>query len=371
MANFLNMDVGSLFNKKNEEQRKGVLDIENEQIIKSAPVETMFYDLNPDKKPISNIPNNTESNPSSVASGVQAQNPFTTTQTNPNTGSMKEIQPSPSAVPATPIPNTTSSPTLSNSVQMGKKSNTGKILAIIFSIIIVLALAGAGYYFLVLNKNSPTEESPAEFEIPELPVPVQTPIVPPVEPDIPEAPMPNYLNFDFENSSSTQIIETLNASVTEMKASGETKAKEYVLADLQNNPISFLNFASKIGLTFPTEIMSTFSDYFTFFIYNDSPNAGIGLAINLKDELQFKSLLLPQEKELFTFLDPIFLIRPTKAIDKSIVIFNDGKHNDASVRYCNLTDNGVSIDYSIFEGKFIFGTTRFTLQAILDILSTQ
>jgi len=376
MGNILNMDVGSLFNKKEDEQKTTSLDVESEQIIKAAPVETMFYDLNPDKKPAI-TPNqfSTETakqgnSPLNSAPGAPNQNPFAagvngglTRGTQPNISNQPNIPLPPNPQAATPLSNTITP----GSVQI-KKSSTGKIIGIIISILIVLTLAGGLYYFLVLSKDSELVEleSPTEITLPEESTPT------PIQPPVPETPKPKYMTFDFQTSSAAQIIATLKKYTADAKASGETKALEYLAVDLQNAPITFSAFSQKIGITLSPEITATLNDSFSIFVYNENALAGIGLAIEIKDEATLKTALLASEKDLVSALNPIILDRPAGEIDKNTIVFGSGTYKEVPVKFYNLPNaNGLSIDYAVISNKLIFGTTRFTFESIIDSIKSQ
>ena len=245
------------------------------------------------------------------------------------------------------------------------KFNFGKALIFFFAFILVVLLAGGGYYFWI-NQQRPAP--PIEISTPIIPTPdSSSPIT-----QTPQIPLPKYLNIDFQNSTGAQVIDVVKKHLSESTFSPDGTPIEFVISDLQNNPIAFADFSSKIGLKLPTEIQNKLSEPFRFFASSYNENIGIGIIATSKDDTALKTTLLSEEKNLITYFKPVLFTKTFGALNTKSVTFSDNNYKDINVRYYNiLSQDELSFDYTVFENKFIFGTTMMTLRSIFNYLEEE
>lgn len=243
-------------------------------------------------------------------------------------------------------------------------SNAGKIIATIFTVIIILALAGGGYYFFIL-KNSTTPE-PLK---PEIEIPIITEII---EPEIIPS-NPKYLNLDFqESASSEEAIEEIRTYISDFKESQDSTLSEYVVSDLNNNPMTFEDFASRLGLDFPDSLLSLIGDDLRFFFYNDNANPGIGIVLESNDDSLLRIEFAKAEPKLLSYLTPLLSIIEAPAIPSDPIIFQETTYDGIANRYYNITSpTELSIDYIISGNNLFIGTTQMTIGTIYDLIQEE
>ncbi len=419
-TNIMGIFAGFFSGKKNNTNKNSGLDLESSQLINSAPVESLFYDLNPDKKPapkesqvvtekidfpkvktaspfntdiISPAPEKkvelplTESIPpepsisfdlpslapkqEEVFENKNVYQPESVSPFDPKENiQILEIDPETPSNPQDFIKTLKANPEVKSPKAIPPKGNShgGKIFAFIFSIIIILALAGGGYYFFIFRDSLNKE-------------PIETEIIPPVISEIvspeviPEKKSnPKYLNLDWQPTISSQkIIEEIKKRLNEFMASGQTGTEEYVIVDMQNNPIIFKELASKLlGQNFPNSILSLIGDETRLLFYNDNGNPGIGFILKSQDDISLKAEMVKEEINLIGYLTPLLSIIQVPATQKEAPVFKTSTYKDIETRYYNIpSPDKLSLDYIIAKNTLIFGTTKATIRSIYDLTQTE
>lgn len=239
-----------------------------------------------------------------------------------------------------------------------KDTKWQKLLFMGISIFFILVLSAGGYYFWI-TKQSAKEENAPLTQIP----PKENTVTFSIE-------KPNYLSVDINNFDNAKIKETLEKYADKVSLSGVLTPVEFIITDEKNNPVSFEDFSSKIGISFSPGVFSGLSSEksFSLFIYNDNDKARFGLAIDSKDDYKLQEAIFQEELDLPGDLNP--LLRNI-SYDTTGKIFSTGSYAGTEIRYLNLTTpDDLSIDYSIFNNKLIIGTTKMTIQSIMDYISS-
>lgn len=234
----------------------------------------------------------------------------------------------------------------------------------------LIALGIGSYYFWLVRgeKSEVVSEEPAT--IPSIPVPIEesslpTAIVEPVTETV--TTRENTLVLDLENSDSAGIKIALKNQIKNLPQDLSGKPVEFKIRDSQNNLITFSSFAEKSGLTFFQNLSAYLGESFSLFIFNDGPNLGTGLIVESKNDLILAQELLKEEQYLPKDLDVFFLLdvpQQTKSAS-----FSNFVYRDTTLRFFNLiSEEELSIDYTVAKNKLIIGTTRNTLTALYDWL---
>lgn len=240
-----------------------------------------------------------------------------------------------------------------------KDTKWKKLLFAGISIFFVLVLAAGGYYFWITQQSGQEEENAPLTQT----LPKEDALTFSIE-------KPNYLSVDIANSDSAKIKETLEKYADKVSLSGALAPVEFIVTDEKNNPVGFENFASKIGISFSSGVFSSLSSEksFSLFIYNDNDKARFGLAIDSKDDYKLQQAIFQEEPDLPNDLGPLLRNLPYSATGKS---FSTGSYAGTEIRYTNLTTpNDLSIDYAIFDNKLVIGTTKMTIQSVMDYISS-
>lgn len=235
----------------------------------------------------------------------------------------------------------------------------GKILFMIVIFIVIVASLGAGYYFWMTRQTAvvpPIDEPPVIDE--------------PIVIDEPQSKYsidnPNYLSIDSESSTSSSIQELLSTTATEIVNEKITKPVEFIITDTDNDPVAFSIFSILYGLDL-SSVLDSLDEEFSLFIYPDSLNNRVGLAVNIKDATSIKTAMTAKEKTLIKDLSPLYLGIAPNPITQT---FSDSTYKNVEIRYVNINPSEtLSVDYTISETQLIIGTSKNTLRAIIDKLN--
>lgn len=254
-----------------------------------------------------------------------------------------------------------------------------KLLNISLAISVILLVIGGIYYLwstgsfsglstrISIDKifsvfvKSPASDNNLPIDLSQEPTPDITPNIPKYSTD-----KTNYLNLDIQNSGKTKIQDSLKQYATEVQELKLANPVEFILVDLQNNPVSLADFTNKFELKLSKEIMDQMENSFSLFMYNDNSLPQLGLVIAAKDSGELQKLLLSMEKTLVQSVQPLFLSREFTNDGNG---FSSSIYRQASIRYKNLSsDQKLSVDYSIVNSKLILGTSKMTIRAVIDYL---
>jgi len=405
----LNTEINELLGKKNNDEKNSGLNQVDLSLIDSAPVESMLYDLDPNKKPetqkkpVEKIGENLE---------LKQANPFTqekyinkiqrkntdiifdkpSGELKPISESLKEknpfpIQENPSAEifeenfssetsktnEATIIEEAEKKPLFpsnskdfsvsegTDSFQNKKSGKIKKVLSFLMSILIIIFLAGCLFYFLIFKNFSffqnTNDSSESEVEIEFI-----------TQPEEKET-NPKYLNLDLQNP--TLALEEFKKTINNFIRNNEGQITEYVISDNQNNPISFQELSLKTGTTLPNSVSSLIEKDFRFFLYDDNGNPGVGIILTSLNDIQLEKELLNTEPDLLRYLKPIFSMTQA-TLEEGEISFNESEYKGLKNRYFNIqSPRELSIDYIISENKLFVGTTLMTIRAVYDFYQNE
>jgi hypothetical protein len=355
--------------------------------IENLPVRTMQKDLADLENPKIESFRPTQDTIKNFAA-PKLQNAMATQSTSPFLGS--NLPKPAQSTPITPVPKPTmpnqsppdpftvkkTSPSLKeesleNQTGIGKKS-----IAIIFSILISLIIAGSGYYFWAIKQSTLEDVNEIPFtgnistepitEIPPEPATESeaTPIT--KEPTEFSPIMPNYLPLDLADTKENITAKIFTDYAGQVARSTFTTPVEFIVADLDNNPIGFPTFASKLDISLSSDIMAQLEPSFSLFIHHIGNGENrIGLTVGTSSASALKSALLKNEAGLISALEPLF----TASYDQKTIspAFQASSYNGTEIRYRNITGpETLSLDYAIYNNQLIIGTTKITLRSLID-----
>ncbi|EKE15640.1 MAG: hypothetical protein ACD_11C00116G0027 [uncultured bacterium] len=359
----------------NRNQESGV--IFSNANIKFDPkyIHTMKDDLSPAAnamekpvKPTSNSSFFSEKKEAKQESPVASSSPFLSSSAPTNIDVSEQ---KPLATTQAPIPtiqkNTPPLETKKSSDAEKKSSfSLGKFLIIFISLLIISILFLGGYYFWMIRetKTNQTTETPLENAAQE---PEQQITITPASEKY-SFDKPNYLSINIETDDSEKIKSIVTETAKEIKETTTKTPFEFVITDSNNNPLAFPIFATASNLSLSSELISSLEEAFSFYIYNDEGNTRTGLVIEIKSESAMDEKLKASEVSLVNALSFLFLDKSPE-IENAASVFNDSLFGEIPVRFINLdSQKSLSIDYAVFENKLIIGTSKNTMQAILNKL---
>ncbi|MDQ1283800.1 MAG: hypothetical protein QG620_148 [Patescibacteria group bacterium] len=258
----------------------------------------------------------------------------------------------------------------------------GKTIHISVTIFIILLLASGGYYYFLnyganlsgfekitnlLKSVMPGENPPAADK--------NNPIEPvgetaeETEEIVPKNILfsienPNYLNVNQEDLTANKAKEILLQQGKKIKEQSISTPVEFIVSDKSNNPIGFKVFSAALGINLSQTTLSGLGEDFSLFLYNENGITKLGLSITSIEDKELEKSILAEEKNLARAIEPLFLSNNYTIIDKD---FSSSSHGDAKIRFINIVSpEDLSIDWTVYKGKLMIGTTRMTLRSIID-----
>ncbi len=235
-----------------------------------------------------------------------------------------------------------------------------KISFIIVGVVAVISLSIAGVWYFLRPEgeekviSTPPEENPA----PPAPQAVSV-VMLPFAPDV-----PNYLPLDTETVTAQSLSVMLSEAGTKIRAANMEQPVEFFLTDKNNNPLAFSRFAYLMNIEFGEELLASFGEPFSLFLYNDEGKIRVGLALTFVDIAKSEKLLMAKEKSLPYFFREVLFQGTTLPRE---VTFRSGVYMDQPVRFVNIdTVQETSFDYAFREKNWFIGTSKTMLRAMLD-----
>lgn len=247
-----------------------------------------------------------------------------------------------------------------------KHLNWKKVAVISAVAIIFLAALGGAYYLYITRK---TVESQLSVENPIINDEVISNIH---ESDkfMYSSENPNYLNLDMETANNESISQLLSDTFENILVEQENIAIEFVLRDINNNPIAFSRFAYIFPLSLPEAVLGEMDENFSLFLIKNGNSRRIGLAVDVKDLNVVPFVLKENESTLVSALRFLFLKKETGNV--SNIEFKDGLYGNIKVRYANVNPaEGDSIDYAIWADKFLISTNKDSLRSVIDKIDAE
>ncbi|MFZ2225935.1 MAG: hypothetical protein WA064_04980 [Candidatus Moraniibacteriota bacterium] len=346
--------------------------------IEDFPVHTMADDMAQIKNPTNakNVPSvqNKNTTTEENLSEKQKTSPFLSPENSWNERSILSEAPG-ATTPQTKITTPKSAPIETPKITSPTKTepiNWKVVTLFLISLVLVFALAFAGYSFWQ-KKATQTNEQPPLIN-PESENSEETPTEE-VAPTIPEQPTmpslsfsessPNYLPLG-ENSGDTQKTKDLLAQyIQKVTTEGYTKPIEFIPTDEKNAPLTFNDFSVRFGLSLSPTLTSSLGNTFSLFIYNDTVVSRVGLVIDAKDETVLSKALIQEEKNLADEISSLFFVANYSKDEP----FYDNEYKNVNIRYQNIiSPENLSVDYAVTKNKLLIGTTKMTMYALIDHL---
>lgn len=247
---------------------------------------------------------------------------------------------------------------------INKSPSANKIVLGVIIALIIIILGVGGYYFWMVNQQPSISLTEPSEETKPLDEPTVTIIDQPIEEQY-SIDKPNFLAIDLTQLSAEEIKQQIIDTANKIKSTNN--AYEFIVVDINNNPISFPIFATAAKLEIKPALLSSLAEKFSLYIYRENDQARIGLLIDINNKDVLVKEILPQEETFVT--DAAFLFLETAPEDKNTKFDNStyGAHN---IRFVNLNEQRtLSIDYTITETQLIIATSKNTMRSILDKLT--
>ena len=316
----------------------------------------------------------------------QTDNPFLTDDTSENLNTKKGLfAPKAQKDSVEKINKTPADIAPQNKIPKKKSENTQKkmvhIIMIIFIILFLIGITGFGIYMLKFNKQQLTDnknistnivDTSTEINVDNTDIDtekttnnIKTNDEESVE-QIYATELPNYFSIDIESTTTQQDIATeLKTIAQNMQKQDITGPISFIVTDQNSNPVSFHVFSVSAGMNIPQDIAASLEEGFEIYAYNDDVNGiRFGFSIDVKNVETLQKAITTNEASLPKSFN---IILNDLNVDTTNVVFRDSSYKTHPIRYYNLNEaESYSIDYTINDNKWIIGTTKNTLRAIID-----
>lgn len=360
----------------------------------NIPIHTMSRDVEsfqqPGEKGRNDLPEN------SPLPEVKIKSPVKQTGSNPFLTDKEQLQISGAPAPrpkiesfvrtiSTPLPKKEYAPApareMTDSPEDSARNNDQKkkIVLILIIALLIISFSAVGYYFWSTRNNSQTQPEkapPQETTDSQNSATDEKPVSAAPADSSPEkfsGTERNYLMLDLESASDTSFKQMVQNYFSEISNSKISFPVEFTLIDTGNTPVGFKTFAQKVGIKFSPELMSALNDDFSFYIYSDQGNPGVGLALSVNGQLNPEEILLREETNLASELESIFPVSQYALAKNgrfSTGEYDSAKWGKVGIRFQNIiSPESLSTDYTFINtGKdmLFIGTTKNTLRSIVD-----
>lgn len=236
------------------------------------------------------------------------------------------------------------------------------LVAGIGTAILFVLMAGTGYLFFGSGGKSPESgdfSADVIGQAPEMPEDATRKAAPFSEDS------PNYLSFDTETVSPSDIRKTLFQAADRIKEAGISGPIEFLVTDQNNNPLAFSRFAFLLKLDMDSDLLALVDESFSLYEYDDTGSVRLGLMLTFIDAPAAAVLIEKIESQL-PYAFRALILEPDVAVGKKIP-FRSTNYNRFPVRFANIDSaRNVSLDYSLDNGRLFIGMSKNTLRAILD-----
>jgi hypothetical protein len=239
------------------------------------------------------------------------------------------------------------------------------IFAAVGALVLIGALAAA--YFFLWRMDDPVVA-------PELPSKVVEQETVPVSEELPPAPkdvfsveMANYLQVDPESDTATPdgIFAKLADAAGKVKAMGTSDPIEFLIRDMNNNPIAFSRFSYLAKLGIPEDTLALADESFSLYMVPEGEGIRFALSIETKDVAGLSVSVSAKEAALPTWFGRL-LYDPATDIPAS-VSFRSGTHGSIPTRFSAVDEaRGYSFDYAFVGKKWVIGTSKDSFRSALE-----
>jgi hypothetical protein len=236
-----------------------------------------------------------------------------------------------------------------------KEPAWGKLLFLAILIFVVLVFTAAGYYIWLTKKSKEQSSNPVENTQSSQIATQNTSFL---------ADQPNPVTIDIDNMDKYQIKNILKKNADDVVKSSAKEAVEFNLLNIKNEPIRFEVFSDKVEMKLPASILYNLNSDFRIFSYNDNQKPFLGLSAASKDNEKLSEILVGEEMNLASSLEFFYF---TSGYNPDGQTFVADSYGGAEIRSLEVnSDEGISLNYSVYKNRLLVGTSKMTLRSMID-----
>ncbi len=274
------------------------------------------------------------------------------------------------AASATTVPDSPAGKQAFASPAFGMERKKALILVSIVVLVLIAALSSA--YFLLRGGDEPVampavppetigqDAVPAQQELPSAPK------------DIFSVGMPNYLQIDPESDTATPdgIFTKLADTAVKVRAMGTSDPIEFLVRDMNNNPIAFSRFSYLAKLSVPEETLALIDESFSLYLVPDGGEIRFALSLQTKDAEKLAISVSSKESALPTWFGRL-LYDPEVKIPASVP-FRSGMYGTIATKFAAVDEaRNYSFDYAFIGKKWVIGTSKESFRAALGKIAME
>ncbi|MBP9752042.1 MAG: hypothetical protein KBD19_04240 [Candidatus Moranbacteria bacterium] len=269
------------------------------------------------------------------------------------------------AASAMPVPDSSSGKPVASFPVSGAGKKKPLIFAAIGASILIVALFAVYFFLWRADDSAVAPELPSKAVGQEtVPVSEELPSVPK---DVFSVGTGNYLQVDPESDTATPdgIFAKLADSAGKVKAMGASDPIEFLIRDMNNNPIAFSRFSYLAKLGIPEDTLALADEAFSLYMVPEGGEIRFALSIETKDAAGFSVSVSEKEADLPTWFGRL-LYDPATDIPAS-VSFRSGTHGSIPTRFSAVDEaRGYSFDYAFVGKKWVIGTSKDSFRSVLE-----
>lgn len=291
-------------------------------------------------------------------------------------GSSSETNPSQAGNPflgtasETPVPDSPSGKQTVTSPVFGTERKKTLIFGSI--VVLILIIVSSAVYLFLRGGDEPTmipETQPEAVEQNPAPIQQESPSVPK---DVFSVGMPNYLQIDPESDTATPdgIFKKLSDTADKVNAMGTSDPVEFLIRDMNNNPIAFSRFSYLAKLSVPEETLALIDESFSLYFVPDGGGIRFALSLQTKDADKLAASVSGKESSLPTWFGRL-LYDPAIRVPAA-VSFRSGTYGTIATKFAVVDEaKNYSFDYAFIGKQWVIGTSKDSFRAALGEIAME
>lgn len=261
----------------------------------------------------------------------------------------------------------------SSEIKVKTKPQSPKIgnkVLIVSGIIVLVILIGAAI-FIIEGRSAPSQEAPIGDDLSlqtvgstAVPESVSTPVDTTEKPFIETGANYLQLNTDSTDTTTEDIAAILDDTASKMAVMDVSVPVQFLIRDMNNNPIAFARFAYLLGLKLPEDVLGNLNESFSLYFVRDPAGVRRALVVQAKDETKLGATIVKNE----TYLPLSFggLLYGKGVSVAASQIFRDGTYGTMHTRFSIVNaEAGLSFDHVLLEKQWVIGTSKDSFGSVL------
>lgn len=242
---------------------------------------------------------------------------------------------------------------------------------LIVSGVIVLVVLIVAAIFVIVGKGNPSQEAPAGDDLssqavgaPAAPENASVPIDAMEKPFVETGANYLQLNTDSTDTTTEDVVLILDDTASKMTVMDASVPVQFLIRDMNNNPIAFSRFAYLLGLKLPEEVLANLNESFSLYFVREPAGIRRALVVQAKDDTKLGSAIVKNEASLPSSLGGLLY---GKGISVAAAqTFRDGTYGTMRTRFSIVnTEAGLSFDHVLLEKQWIIGTSKDSFGSVL------